>query len=461
MKARVGGGIELVGSVPGGALSRIRDALTFRNLAAVHDPTAPRWITMVDELIDRVIVPRGAAGVVRSALPGIEFDDQRVNGEPVSVRHAFDLHGYQARARDALVRKVQGSIVVPCGGGKTVIALGSIAKVGRSALVLVHTKDLLDQWCGSVAQQLAVSAGAIGDGVREVKPITIAMVQTLARWSIVELRRLGRDFGVVVVDEAHHIPASTFRGLMPHLPGRWRFGLTATPERSDGLEPMLHAAIGPVVDTVSIAELVAAGRLVWPRIYQVETGRKYSATKHTGLLSEIEVDDWRNAAIVKTAHALAVTGRRVLVLSLRVAHCYALQEELRARGVKASALTGKTKDRKGVLDSFRGGSLDVVIATTLADEALDVPAADSLVLTMPQRSPGRTIQRVGRVIRSNAGKRTPLVFDFVDRHKTARSQWYKRRSAYKKAYGLDVLRKIDLGRLLRMGDAWIAQSSPE
>lgn len=459
LAATVAGGIELPSSIPPAALGEIRDALTFRNLASLHDRSAPKWITMVHELSDRIIVPRGAVHVVRQHLPDLSFIDRRTSGEPLVATHRFDLHDHQTKGCDLLVRNIQGSLTVPCGGGKTAAALAGVAKAGRTALVLVHTMDLVRQWQRACQEQLGIDAGAIGRGKCDIREITIATVQTLNRWPIPKLRALGAKFGIVVVDEGHHIPATTYRNLMPYLPARYRWGLTATPDREDGLTPMMTAALGAELLTVSVAELVEIGRLQWPTVFQVETGREFGAEKHADLLAEIETDEFRNHVIVKTTRAAVASGRRVLVLSLRVNHCDMLAESLKNYGVNAVSFTSKTKGRSRVLDDFRSGKVSVVVATTLADEALDVPEADTLLLTMPQRAQGRTIQRVGRVIRVCEGKHDPVVFDFVDRNRVARQQWYGRSKAYRSAYGRKVLRKVDVMKLLRMGDTWIARNS--
>src|SRR5262249_27705459 len=152
---------------------------------------------------------------------------------PVSFSLRLEPRDYQARAAAALARHVQACTFAPCGAGKTVIAAAAMARVRQPTLVLVRTRDLVDQWCGAIESALGQRPGIVGEGKFAPDLVTVATVQTLAAMDDVRLAALGRRFGCVVVDECHGAAAPTDRRVLAQLPGKYRFGLTATPERDD------------------------------------------------------------------------------------------------------------------------------------------------------------------------------------------------------------------------------------
>lgn len=356
---------------------------------------------------------------------------------PKKRQLAFELRDYQARAVEVMVERVQGCAVLPCGAGKTVVGAGVIARTGQPSIVLVHTHDLLKQWVDMTRDALRLEAGVIAEGHMSVEEVTIATVQTLAAMPSRELAYLGRRFGTVILDEAHHAPAAVFRTVLSAFAGKYRFGLTATPERADGLGPLLALCIGPVLYEVSHEQLVQGGYLVIPRIVPVETGIACESESHSKMVSELIKNSSRNRLIVELVSEEAKDGRTVLVLSGRVDHCRRLAGLFDDAGVSAAALTGtvsKTK-RAGILARFKEGGLSVVCATSLADEGLDVSRLERLVLATPARAEGRTIQRLGRLMRPHPGKATPVLYDLVDDAVMARRQFSARRRAYTKVVG--------------------------
>jgi superfamily II DNA or RNA helicase len=262
----------------------------------------------------------------------------------------------------------------------------------------------------------------------------VATVQTLLGLPTAELNAIGRRFGLVVADECHHLPAATFRSVLAGLPGKYRFGLTATPTRADGLTPLLDLCIGPQLYRVTHEELVAAGHLVVPEVVAVETGCACEAADHTALVAALVDDAARNRLLVDLAAREAQQGHAVLVLSGRIAHCRLLTDLLANEGVRACALTGSVPraKRSEILRRFREREVQVLCATTLADEGLDVPLLSRLVLATPARAEGRTIQRIGRLMRPYPGKPKPILYDLVDDSPIARSQHTARRRAYRR-----------------------------
>jgi len=429
--------------------------LTFPNPEYLSRVRFGRWVGATPEeitLVERddagaMCVPRGAVGVLHEAAEHagqrVTFRDQRVVYPPVDFDFTFALRGYQEKAVQRLVRRIQDCAVVPCGGGKTVIGAGAIARTGQPSIILVHTQDLLDQWCSTVRAALQLEAGRIVDGQVEPGVVTVATVQILTPLDEADRERIASRFGCVILDEAHHAPASIFRQLLCAFPARYRFGLTATPERADGLGPLLELRIGPVLYEISHDELVDAGHLVIPEVVPVRTRCAPAADGYTALVSALVADRDRNRLIVDLVTREASARRTVLVLSNRVAHCRALADLIAARGVAVEALTGKVSRgrRTDVLDRFRSGELGVVCATTLADEGLDVARLERLILATPARAEGRTVQRLGRLMRPHEGKATPLLYDLVDDHPMARRQHLARCRAYRRVLGATSIRQ--------------------
>ena len=444
-------------ALPPKAMELLWRGLTFPNPEYLNRVRFGRWVGATPEeitLVERGVrgeihIPRGAVGVLHEALAAaggaVSFIDRRGSCSPVDYVFAFTLRDYQESAVVALTRRLQGCAVVPCGGGKTVIGTGAIARTGQPAIILVHTQDLADQWRETIGDALGLQAGTVVEGRVEPDVVTVATVQTLATLNAPDLAALAARFGVVILDEAHHAPAVVFRRVLSAFPARYRFGLTATPERADGLTPLLELCIGPTVFQVDHRTLVAAGHLVVPRVVPIETGCSPEADSHSSLVAKLCTDPERNQRLVDLAAAAANAGRSVLVLSGRVSHCRKLATRLQEAGIEAEALTGRVPRgrRAEILDRFRSGQIRVVCATSLADEGLDVSRLERLILATPARAEGRTIQRLGRLMRPHPGKDTPVLFDMVDDTPLARRQFAARRAAYRKVLGAGALTPTD------------------
>jgi superfamily II DNA or RNA helicase len=348
------------------------------------------------------------------------------------------LRPFQQAAIDAWLWEQSGTVIAPCGAGKTTIGAAAIAALRTPALVLVHTLDLVEQWRARCASQLGVEAGLIGDGQVDVdgRRVVVGTIQTLASWTWSERYELGQKFGLVILDEAHHAPARTFAEVMAALPGRYRLGLTATPKRQDGLDDILWWTCGRKVFEVRQRDLESQGYTMAPDITWVPTqfAPRSSADDWTALMDELAKDADRNALLVRGIVAQARAGRCVLVLADRVSHCEELAARVKGMGVPAKALTGRlTKKARGeVLRDVLTGALPVVTATSLADEGLDLAVLDCVVLAAPSRNEGRVQQRVGRVCRPWDGKLQPLVFDLVDPFGAAQGMARKRRKLYER-----------------------------
>jgi len=365
----------------------------------------------------------------------------------------ISLREYQ---EDAVQRWVaadcNGIIVAPCGAGKTMMGLGAITKCeGVKTVVLVHTADLANQWKERIEAQLMNSQGDdvsvtfYGNGKKDdTGDIVIASFQTLARMRFDELLEFGKQFGLCIVDEAHHVPASTFSAVMFGMPAKSRLALTATPDRSDGLSDIMYWHFGAAVKEIHTTDLIKSGNVLAPVVQFYSTQWKPSSDKFDWqkCIKEMVSDEHRNAHIELLVKGFVEQGRQVLVLSDRVKHCQYLAERMAEQGISSATLVGvmSKKQRREVLELADAREIKAVFATTVADEGLDLPGLDTLILTTPTKSMGRIQQRIGRIMRRADNKKTPLVIDCVDTYKPL-FYMHKKRDRFYKSLGCDV-RKV-------------------
>jgi superfamily II DNA or RNA helicase len=345
------------------------------------------------------------------------------------------LRPYQAEAVSACLAWDSGVVVAPCGAGKTQIGCGIIraAPTLRASLVIVHTQDLVNQWVErlkslGLGARKATGAKAWADAERAVVAqercdTVVTTVQTL--------RAAGAPratWGVVIVDEAHHTPASTYTQVLGRLNMLRCYGLTATPEREDGMGPVMLAYLGPVRYTVDRAHLVDIGASVVPKVVKVETGRfTMGASDFSGMVAELAGQPERDAIVWDMVRRHGAFPQ--LVLTSLVSHAEGLVRAA-PEGVTCEAITGTTRGREEALQRVRDGEVQVLVATQLADEGLDLPELSAVHLALPSRAAGRTEQRVGRIMRPAPGKPEPVVYDYVDDDSLCVSQWRSRRKVY-------------------------------
>ena len=365
-------------------------------------------------------LPRGMGGELKKWLKAtlpelpVEVTDRRSQpavSQPWALQVTMRDYQIAAVERAALLR--DGVVVSPTGSGKTVMAMGLVAKLQTPALILVHNRLLLEQVCEAAERCLGVEAGVLGAGRTDIRPLTVATVQTLLRRDLSELRG---QFGLVILDEAHHCPAPTFTEVLLQFSARWRIGLTATPERKDRLHPMMYASLGPELVRMRPLEMLAMGSLSASSVTPVQTtfagGR---LTDHAEMMGALAAHPQRNREIVDAI--VATRGARALVLVERVEHCHAMAELLRTRGLPAWGLSGRVDaaQRQETLALLKSPSGGVLVATTsLVGEGFDCPALDTLYLTVPSANSARVTQALGRVLRPHDAKARAHVYDFVD-----------------------------------------------
>lgn len=363
--------------------------------------------------------PIGAAEVYRPRIRelGLEVVDERPVFEPEPISFDGKLLPFQAEAAKAMLATKCCTVVGPCGAGKSELISYIIGALGLPTLLIVHTKDLADDLRSRITKRLGVEVGLIGDGVRDIKRITVALIQSI---DLETLALIKDKFGAVIVDECHHAAADTYQTVLSALEVRHRYGLTATPERADGLRPFVHHQLGPVAHEITREDLVAAGRSVLPTFRTVHTEFDFPykrSAQWPKLLAALETDKDRDALVTKVV-AEQCAGELTAVCVGRVDHATRLADAMTSLGLRAVALHGKLPKsrRAAILDEAREGAVDVIVGTSLLDEGIDLPRLSRVVLAWPAKSASRIVQRIGRALRVCEGKAAPIVFDIVDSH---------------------------------------------
>ncbi len=403
----------------------------------------PRFRTAYRTLPDGSMrIARGAWKILKELARELDIEliwDSRVlspQQRPAQFSFSAQLRPYQQRAVEEILRHQSGVVVIPTGGGKTVVALALAAQLQTQTLFIVHTRELLSQVKRAAQQFLGVEPGVIGSGDWKVAPFTAALIQTLSRRDLSKIKDL---FPLVIVDEAHHAPAQTYCEVLPQFPARYRIALTATPYRKDGLHRLLWLQFGDIIFKIDKRTLEAGGKILSPVVHPIPTDFEYLYfDDYVSLISALCNDYYRNKLIVKTIAKTHHPNGCSLVLTERVEHAKKLHSELKKLSLPVGLLHGKMnqKKREEVMEKLRKGEVKILVATlSLIGEGWDHPPLDTLYLTVPNGNRTKTTQALGRILRPYPKKQRPRVFDFVD-YKVGilRSQWMARARVYGLSY---------------------------
>lgn len=406
----------------------------------------PRVITCAEDHTSHVSLPRGCLDDLKELLGDygitVVLDDIRTTGDAIEAEFTGTLNPSQKDAVKRLLPYDTGVFVAPPGAGKTVLATYLVAARKCSTLILVHRQPLLAQWRSQLGLFLnldANSIGIVGGGKKKITgTVDVAMIQSLTRKGTVG--DVVRSYGQVVVDECHHLPAVSFERVLSEVQARYVVGLTATPRRRDGCQPIIHMQLGPVRAKVADKHQ-AAQNAFNHRLIIRETGFNLHDDADRlpiqELYSTLAADQRRNDLIIDDVIASLEEGRSPIVLSERKDHLDYLYMKLKGFTKNIVMLRGgrSAREQRTVQDQLQAIAHDeerLLLATgRYIGEGFDDARLDTLFLTLPVSWRGILVQYAGRLHRAHPDKHEVRIVDYVDSNVAMLSRMFdKRRSGY-------------------------------
>ena len=403
----------------------------------------PRVIGCAENYPEHIALPRGcldaALDLLRDNGIRVELHDERLSGESLDVKFCGALRLDQEVAFAAMLQHDAGVLCAPTAFGKTVTAAALIARRGVNTLVLVHRTELLKQWQARLQSFLGVGAEVVGTiGGGKAKPtgrIDIAVMQSLFKKG--DVSALVENYGHVVIDECHHVGAQSFEAILKRVKAKYVLGLTATPIRRDGQQPIIFMQCGPIRHTALQPESAPQDLQVVPRMLDKPIDVP-TAAGIQDVFRHLAHDIVRTTAIAAEIEIAFGQGRKVLVLTERTEHLDAIYAALGGGVPTPYVLHGRvSKQRRAAviaeLHALPPDAPRIVLATgKLVGEGFDHPPLDTLVLAMPISWKGTLQQYAGRLHREHATKADVRIIDFVDSgHPALLRMWDKRQRGYR------------------------------
>jgi len=431
----------------------------------------PRIISCADETEQYLCLPRGLENEVVELLKNvgvkIKWSNKTSKGRKIDVAFNGALRDEQQQAADALIAHDTGILSATTAFGKTVIGAHLIAQRKVNTLVLVHRTNLLAQWVERLGEFLAFagSGGSVFDPTTLTTPSTptipkkclkkisligqigggknspsgivdVAVMQSLVSGD--EVKELVKDYGMVIVDECHHVSAFSFEQILKTATAKYVYGLTATPTRQDGHHPIITMHCGAIryrVDAKSQAEARPFEHFLIPRFTRFQKPTRQDEAKWTivDIYRDLQNSEPRNELIVQDVVAAVEQGRNPIVLTERTEHVKTLAERLRPHVKNVIPMIGGTgrKQSREVLQAVAeippNESFALIATGRYVGEGFDMPRLDTLFLAMPVSWKGTVQQYAGRLHRLFEGKREVQIYDYVDVRVAMLERMYQKR----------------------------------
>lgn len=401
-----------------------------------------KFFKLIEEREGNVFLPRGFLNQIKSFLETNHISYQLIDERPQifcqqNFTNQIKLLPEQAKIVEQVMAHDSGVIIAPAGSGKTIIGLELIARRSLPALILVHRKQLLNQWTERIESFLGIPKAHIGQfsGIKKKQgqKVTIAMLQSLAR--IENLPELKNEFGTVIVDECHHIPAVTFREIISKLNPRYLYGLTATPKRKHNDEPLIYMFIGDIIAEmkassalIETADAPAATEIII-RETNLSVPFKYSTDSFQILSKIICFDTARNQLIVKDIIEQVSQDKKILLLSECHDHLEVLSLYLKGL-CETIVISGEDSEakRRIKLKQIESGHYQIILSTgQFFGEGLDIHNIDCLIFVFPFSFEGKLIQYIGR-LRGRENKK--VIIDYRDKLVPFLDKQFKQRKKY-------------------------------
>ena len=413
-------------AIPFVLISFLKEQLNFANSAFIIKKKSgrstfetPRFFKLIEETENEVLIPRGFVGKLlrfcREAQIDYDFVDNRRELPTIQFSFHAALRKHQTNAVAVVEKKDFGVIVAPPGAGKTVIGLKIIADKQQPALIVVHRKQLLDQWIERIESFLGIpkaDVGIIGQGKAKfgTGKITVATIQSLPQ----HIEIIQDKFGIILIDECHHIPAESFRTTVGKLNSLYCYGLTATPFRKYNDDKLIFTYLGDIITEIrpeEIEDYKRANIIVRNTKLHVPYNSK---TDSFETLSQILIHDTaRNRLIVDDVSAELNQGKKAVIITERKEHIETLNLLLKSN-YETITLSGDDSDssKKAKWKTLLEGNFQVLITTgQYFGEGSDIQHISTLLLAYPFAFHGKLIQYIGRVQRSEIN---PTIYDYRD-----------------------------------------------
>jgi superfamily II DNA or RNA helicase len=400
-----------------------------------------RYFKLLNETSESISVPRGFIGKLLRFCKEhqIEYilEDQRKKAEPVSFKGSITLSEHQLFAQQAATKKDFGIIVAPPGSGKTVLSLAIIKDKQQPALILVHRKQLADQWMERIESFLGIpkkDIGRLGQGKNKAgKHITVAMIQSMEKaMESTESLELMNAFGTIIIDECHHVPAETYQRVIGKMNSYYMYGLTATPFRKYNDGKLLFIHLGEIIHEVKAPEVKnQTGTQIIIRDTDLFVPFNTKTDKFETLFKILIHDSARNQLILNDVVSQLNTGKKAVIITERKEHITSLQQYLKQH-YDTIALSGEDSDlnKRSKWAAIKNGDFQVLITTgQYFGEGTDIQNIECLFLVYPFAFEGKLIQYIGRVQRSEI---SPVIYDYRDHKIGYLERLFQKRNLYYK-----------------------------
>lgn len=445
------------------AINKIRRLAAFKNpefykAQAMRLPiyNKPRIISPAEETDEYLSLPRGCEenliDLFNSANATYTIENKTNCGDTIDVSFNGDLRENQIPAAKALLAHDNGVLAATTAFGKTVIGSYLISERKVNTLILVHTSALLTQWKNSLSQFLNIEAtppekrtgrgrqkqwspiGMVGAGKENTSGIIdIAIMQSLFDGD--DVKKLVRNYGMIIVDECHHIPAVNFEKILKYTNAKYVYGLSATPSRQDGHHPLIFMQCGPIrylVDAKSQAQNRDFSHYIIPRFTAFRSLNSKEKTI-TQIYTEITENANRNKQIISDALTALESGRTPIIITERTEHIELLKNSLTNKCENIITLMGKisAKEKRETMERLSNitddDKLIIIASGKYIGEGFDYPRLDTLLLAMPIAWKGKVAQYAGRLHRNYEGKNEVQILDYVDIRVPVLERMYQKR----------------------------------
>lgn len=403
--------------------ARIIEALTYKIVTDAFTRDK-KYSKKIEHLPNYKLHPGGVMSLPQSRFDlipeGYETIDKRITVDVPFPLPQFPLRESQQEIYDVVDDSC--FINAKVGFGKTFLALHIARKLGQKTLIVVHTLALKDQWIQEIEALYGMTPGEVSAGKFDVEDhaIVVGNIQSLKKHA----DKLGKMFGTIVLDEAHHCPAGTFADFIDKSYARYRIGLSGTMSRKDKKDVLLTDFFSQTVFTPEVDNTIE------PKVTIVNSGVHLNRNKDwAGKVNELLYDEAYQQFIASLATKQIERGHRVLILASRIEFL----EKVHQLIPDSSLVTGATQERQQVLDDIDKGKINCIVGSRqIFSEGISANILSALILAEPMRFEGTLEQIIGRIMRKHDDKLNPEVFDINFADPNSRSQNNARLAFYMK-----------------------------